>query len=664
MHFFKTKLLIIFLTIFLAAVIAYFWVQPEERLVSLSSLDLLKVEQSYGSAQPNRTIQGRPLTINGERYTNGLGTHAESVVRIALDGLVKRFSAKVGLDDEARGQGAAVFRVIGDERELFHSGLLKTGQPAQSVDVKLKGIRRLLLLVEPGPDGTDNTHANWVDAKFVVTGETPQTIHRSKETPLILTPKPGPKPQINSPRRLGVRPGNPVVYTIAATGQRPMHFTADPLPDGLTLDPDSGQFQGKLQQKGTYHIGLTASNALGKAQQALRIEVGETLALTPPMGWNSWNCWGCAVDQDKILASAQALVKTGLINHGWSYVNIDDCWMIKSKAKDPLVNGPARDDQGMLLVNRKFPDMTGLVKDIHTLGLKAGIYISPGPTTCQGYEGSYQHEMEDAAQFAFWGFDYLKYDWCGYRDLVENPDLDALKKPYLLMKQCLNQVPRDILYSLCQYGMGQVWQWGQAAGGNCWRTTNDIVDTWESMSEIGFSQDPYQQHAGPGHWNDPDMLVLGQVGWGLDLHPTELTPNEQYTHMSLWCLLNAPLLLGCDLTQLDELDEFTLNLLTNDEVLAVNQDPRGEPGRRLTRHGLKEVWGKTMADGSKAVGLFNRSQVVDEMTIQWQDLGLTGKQQVRDLWRQKDLGTFDTHFSAKVPRHGVVLIQIKNLRQP
>ncbi|NQV33369.1 MAG: NPCBM/NEW2 domain-containing protein [Phycisphaeraceae bacterium] len=636
-------------------VIVYFVCQPEELMVPLSSLDLLKVEQDYGSAQRNRTIQGRPLTIAGEAHTSGLGTHAESVVRISLDGRVRRFRAEVGLDDEARGPGEAVFRVVGDEQELFSSGLMKTGQAAKPVDVSLKGVRELLLLVEPGPAGSDNAHADWVDAEFIFTGTPPNTVHRSPEAPYILTPKPGPLPRINSPRVFGVRPASPVVYTVAATGQRPMAFTADPLPQGLTLDSVTGQLSGSISQAGSYHVELKASNAQGVALQDLRIEVGQTLALTPPMGWNSWNCWGCAVDQDKILASARALVDTGLINHGWCYVNIDDCWMINSNAKDPLVNGPARDEQGMLVCNRKFPDMPGLVEDIHTLGLKAGIYISPGPTTCQGYEGSYQHEMQDAAQFAIWGFDYLKYDWCGYRELVENPDRQALMKPYQLMKECLDEVPRDILYSLCQYGMGQVWQWGESVGGHSWRTTNDIVDTWASVSEIGFSQDEFHAYAGPGHWNDPDMLVLGRVGWGRDLHPTELTPDEQYTHMSLWCLLNAPLLLGCDLTGLDD---FTLNLLTNDEVLSVNQDPRGEPAKRLTRDGMKEVWGKTMADGSKAVGLFNRTQAPDRVTVQWKYLGLTGPQQVRDLWRQKDLGVFEGRFMAKVPRHGVVLIKI------
>ncbi|MCP4454734.1 MAG: alpha-galactosidase [Planctomycetes bacterium] len=637
------------------AVIATLVCQPEALVVPLSSLDLLKVQQGYGTPQPNRTIQALPLTIAGEIYASGLGTHAESVVRISLDGRVRRFRARVGLDDEARGQGAAVFRVVGDEQELYSSGLMTTGQTARAVDVSLKGVRELLLLVEPGPSGSDNAHADWVAAEFVYTGAAPTTVHRSPEAPYILTPRPGPLPRINSPGVFGVRPGSPVVYTVAATGQRPMVFSADPLPDGLTLDTESGQLRGSIQQEGSYTVGLKARNALGEARQDLRLEVGQTLALTPPMGWNSWNCWGCAVDQDKILASARALVDTGLIDHGWSYVNIDDCWMVKSESKDSLVNGPARDEQGMLACNRKFPDMPGLVAGIHTLGLRAGIYISPGPTTCQGYEGSYEHEMQDAAQFAIWGFDYLKYDWCGYSQLVEDPDRQALMKPYELMKQCLDQVTRDMVYSLCQYGMGDVWQWGQSVGGNCWRTTNDIVDTWASMSEIGFSQDAYQAHAGPGHWNDPDMLVLGQVGWGRGLHPTELTPDEQYTHMSLWCLLNAPLLLGCDLTQLDD---FTLNLLTNDEVLSVNQDSLGEPARRLVRDGMKEVWAKAMTDGSRAVGLFNRSQCADRVTVQWQDLGLTGLHQVRDLWRQKDLGLFEGEFAARVPRHGVVLIRI------
>jgi len=223
------------------------------------------------------------------------------------------------------------------------------------------------------------------------------------------------------------------------------------------------------------------------------------------------------------------------------------------------------------------------------------------------------------------------------------------------MRAALDKAPRDIVFSLCQYGMGNVWEWGAQVGGNCWRTTGDISDTWGSMNRIGFGQAGHETFAGPGHWNDPDMLVVGYVGWSARVRPTHLTPNEQYTHISLWCLLCSPLLIGCDLTRLDE---FTLNLLTNDEVLEVSQDPLGRQAGRAARDGPLEVWAKDMEDGSKAVGLFNRGDQETQVTARFSDLHLAGTHKIRDLWRQQDLGGFTGQFQAAVPRHGVVLVKV------
>jgi alpha-galactosidase len=233
--------------------------------------------------------------------------------------------------------------------------------------------------------------------------------------------------------------------------------------------------------------------------------------------------------------------------------------------------------------------------------------------------------------------------------------LEIMQRPYRVMRAALDKVPRDILFSFCQYGMGKVWEWGAEIGGNSWRTTGDITDTWNSLSRIGFSQAGHEKYAGPGHFNDPDMMIVGMVGWGPRLHPTRLTPNEQFTHVSLWCLLASPLLIGCDMTKLDE---FTLGLLTNDEVLDVDQDPLGRQAARLVQDGLKEVWAKDLEDGSKAVGLFNRDTAETEVAVKWSDLGISGKHIVRDLWRQKDLGSLDTEFRTLVPHHGVVLVKV------
>ncbi len=475
-------------------------------------------------------------------------------------------------------------------------------------------------------------------------------------TQTILTPKPPPTPRINGPRKVGARPGHPFLYLVPVSGDRPLTVHATGLPRGLKLDPQSGVITGSANTPGTYRVAVTARNAHGKSARTLTIVIGPTIALTPPLGWNSWNCFAEAVDDQRVRSAADAMNASGLSQHGWSYINIDDCWEIRPGSPDPMLSGEPRDANGMINTNRKFPDMHALSAYIHGKGLKMGIYSSPGPLTCAGYTASYNHEGDDARQYASWGIDYLKYDWCSYRRIAKDQSLPELKKPYLLMRTALDGVPRDIVYSLCQYGMGSVWEWGATVGGNCWRTTGDIRDTWESMSGIGFSQAGHERYAGPGHWNDPDMLVVGKVGWGPALHPTRLTPNEQYTHISLWCLLASPLLIGCDMTQMND---FTLGLLTNDEVLAVNQDPLGVQARRISKDGDLEVWAKKLEDGSHAVGLFNRGRWIKEVTLLWADLGLKGDRIVRDLWRQKDLGTFNGRFFAEVPRHGVVLVRVR-----
>ncbi|MBN1505879.1 MAG: NPCBM/NEW2 domain-containing protein [Sedimentisphaerales bacterium] len=625
------------------------------KTVWLSDLDVSRTQQGWGSPRKDLSVDGNPLRIAGETFKKGLGTHADSILYVQLDGGSRRFTASVGVDDEVTQDGTVEFRVLGDGKQLYTSGVIRRGSKPKRVDIDISSVQMLVLTVNGGPDGINYDHADWADAAFEVVGAQPKTLDAPKEEAVILTPKPGPQPRINSATVFGVRPGSPVLYTIAATGQRPMQFAAEGLPQGLSLDPATGQITGKIRQRGEYKITLIASNSLGKATRPLRLVVGDTIALTPPLGWNSWNCWGCAVDEQKIREASDAMMASGLANHGWQYINVDDCWMVKRDSDDPIVGGPTRDECGRILTNDRFPDMKALTDYVHGLGLKAGLYISPGPWTCQRYEGSWQHEQLDAFRFADWGFDYLKYDWCGYGSIVRRPNLQQMKDPYVLMHLCLERVDRDIVYSLCQYGMGDVWKWGAEVGGNCWRTTGDIADSWGSMSGIGFAQADKAQYAGPGHWNDPDMLVVGKVGWGPTLHDTHLTPNEQYTHISLWCLLCSPLLIGCDLKQLDE---FTLNLLTNDEVLEVNQDPLGEQATRIARDGELEVWAKRMEDGSTAVGLFNRDEVEKPVTAKFTDLNVKGKVRVRDLWRQKDLGTFESSFQAPIPRHGVVLVRL------
>ena len=609
----------------------------------LDSLNLQTMEQEWGSAQANKSVGDKTISIGGKQFEHGVGTHAKSTYQLTLNGNGEKFTATVGVDDETAKRGSVVFSVVGDGKTLWQSGILRGGDAGKVANVDLHGVKSLELVVGDADDGIDYDHADWADAQIVMSSGKPQPGAHPPEPAVVLTPPPSASPRINGARVFGVRPGSPFLFTIAATGEAPLTYSAENLPEGLQLDAQSGRITGSLANKGDYSIRLSVKNGIGSARRVLKVVCGDTIALTPPMGWNSWNCFGCDVRESNVRAAADAMVASGLLKHGWTYINIDDCWEA------------GRDARGNVVSNEKFPDMKALTDYIHSKGLKIGLYSSPGPKTCARHEGSYQHEEQDARTYAEWGFDYLKYDWCSYGELYPKPTHEELMKPYFVMRDALNKVPRDIVFSLCQYGMGNVWEWGAQVGGNSWRTTGDISDTWSSMSGIGFRQAGHEAYAGPGHWNDPDMLVVGYVGWSAKVRPTRLTPNEQYTHISLWCLLCSPLLIGCDMTKLDE---FTLGLLTNDEVLDVSQDPLGRQARRVSQNGSGEVWVKEMEDGSKAVGLFNRAQGEETVTASWADLGLSGKHKVRDLWRQKDVGSFSDKFEVKVPRHGVVLVKV------
>jgi alpha-galactosidase len=485
---------------------------------------------------------------------------------------------------------------------------------------------------------------------------------------VILTPPSPATPEIHGAKVFGVRPGHPFLFTIAATGRCPLSFSADGLPAGLSLDADTGRITGTAPGAGDYTVTLHAKNGRGETQRSLLIKAGSAIALTPPMGWNSWNCFAGAVTEKDIRAAADAMVKSGLADHGWTYVNVDDFWQVNpgQGKHDPTLAGPERNPDGTIHPNARFPDMKGMADYIHSLGLKAGLYSSPGPYTCGGCTGSYQHEDQDAQTYAAWGFDYLKYDWCTYGQVYQKEDagqgLAGQQKPYQVMAAALARVPRDIVFSFCQYGMGDVWKWGAQAGGNSWRTTGDICDNWDSMMANAARGRDIAPYAGPGHWNDPDMLVVGQVGWGPHLHATHLTPDEQYTHISLWCLQAAPLLIGCDLTQLDA---FTLGLLTNDEVIDVDQDALGQAAHLVAGQGdlghltTIQIWARPLEDGSMAVGLVNTGNAAAPATLNWSDLQISGPRVVRDLWRQKDLGSFDGKFTGEVAPHGVLFLRLR-----
>jgi alpha-galactosidase len=474
-----------------------------------------------------------------------------------------------------------------------------------------------------------------------------------------------PAPCINGPRIVGSTPGKPFLFLVPATGHGPLTYAAENLPAGLILDSRTGIITGSLDAEAVTVTRLTVSGPAGNASRNLVI-VGKPheLALTPPMGWNSWYVWGRFVTDEHMRAAADGLVSTGLAAHGYQYVNIDDGWEKGQAVRKPELfgdwwvpgpNSDGRDESGEILSNEKFPDMKALAEFIHACGLKFGIYTSPGPWTCAGFEGSYGHWQQDAETYARWGVDFLKYDWCSYGVIAGGIRLRHFQKPYREMSAHLRAADRDMVFSLCQYGMRKVWKWGEETGGNMWRTHGDLQDNWERISSIGFDQGRMAPFARPGHWNDPDMIMVGMLGREPDLHPTGLSPDEQITQFSLWSLVAAPLIISCDLTRIDP---FTLALLSNDEVIAVDQDPLGRAATPREKHGPTEVWARPLWDGTVAAGLFNRGEETAVVTAHWSKLGVSGLQPVRDLWRQKELGEFSEGFSAEVPAHGTLLIRV------
>ena len=625
--------------------------------ISLRDLDLSSMTVGDGKVMLDADVYGGPLVVGGEKFSRGIGVHASSRYELTVEkGAVSEFKAKVGLVNgypQAK-LGSVVFRVYADGRPVAQTPVLRFGDKAVNLDADLKGAKTIGLEVSDAGDGVANDIGAWLEAGFSAdSGTVLRPIDLAKCEQLgILTPKAPAAPRINPPRIFGVRPGRPILFTLAVSGERPMRLAVKGLPEGAAFDARTGRLSGAVAKAGTYNLVFTAENARGRDERPFRLVVGDRIALTPPMGWNSWNCFAAAVTGEDIRRAARAFVDLGLVDYGWSYINIDDFWQ-NHAGKDPAaqdVVGPFRRDDGSVVVNRRFGDLKELTDDIHALGLKAGLYSSPGPTTCGACAGSWMHEAQDAAQYAAWGFDYLKYDWCSYGGVAKGAGLKMHMAPYLLMGRALEAQNRDIVYSLCQYGMANVATWGRQAGGQCWRTTDDIRDIWGGVLAISGQQDGLEHFCGPGAWNDPDMLVVGWVGWGPKLHPTRLTANEQYAHVTLWSMIAAPLLIGCDL---GKIDDFTLSLLTNAEVLEVNQDPLGKGAARVRCDGWNEgVWARPLEDGSIAVALINISSAPRRVGVDFrEDLGLVGEWRVRDLWRQRDEGTFKGRYEADLLVH-------------
>ncbi len=355
------------------------------------------------------------------------------------------------------------------------------------------------------------------------------------------------------------------------------------------------------------------------------------LALTPPMGWNSWNTFHCDVDEELIRGIADAMVSSGMKDAGYEYVVIDDCWQVDRDAEGNITPDPERFPSGM----------KALADYVHSKGLKFGLYSDAGTATCQGRPGSRGHEYQDARQYAAWGVDYLKYDWC-------NSGTQDVKSSYSIMRDALKTAGRPIVFSICEWGRHEPWTWGKDVG-NLWRTTGDITDCWDctgryvrGVMQILDQQVDLWQHAGPGYWNDPDMLEVGNPG---------LTLSESRAHFSLWSILAAPLMAGNDLRSMSP---EVVEILTHREVIDVNQDPRGVQGHKFRDYGDTEVWRKPLVDDATAFVLLNRSETEKEIRVR-----IDPKAKVRDLWKGADLSGFeDGWYSAQVPSHDVVMIKV------
>ena len=496
----------------------------------------------------------------------------------------------------------------------------------------------------------------------------------------VLTPAPPVEPRINGPKVFGARPGKKFVYRIPCQGERPILFAVENLPVGLELDAEKGIITGMTPaEKGDYPLEITASNGHGKAVRSFKLVVGDKLELTPPTGWNSWGGHMINVSDKVIRRAADVFVEKGIADVGFRYIGIDDCWMRTSPEmhanRNPQVVkkhasfnyqgviGKVRDADGNILPNAKFPDMKAMTDYLHSRGLKAGIYSSPGPATCQNFAGSYEHEKLDAAQYARWGFDLLKYDQCSAgRVIAQMKRTDPNFTParfWNVMATSLRAQDRDISFNLCQYGKDDPWIWAPEIGIQSWRIGGDLnhhVDHYFQQA-LRIAVD-LREYSRPGHWNDPDFMYIHRIKdvWKMG-EPSEEIPldtNQRYQYVTLWSIICAPFFFSCDI---ENIDDFTVGLLTNADVVNINQDELGHVAEVIRNDDQTEtVMAKKLADGSLALAVFNRNgQKTGVIPVDWRELGVSRSQKVFDVWRQKKLGTIEDGIRVKLSPNGVGL---------
>jgi alpha-galactosidase len=704
-----------FLKLLLVGVAAINTLYGDQSQVYFDDMDLSMARSAVDKPMAKADLKGKSMVVAGERFERGVTLHPPHNTRFILNGSSERFTARVGMDDDSKkklknGSLPFVRFVVLANGEVRFDEVVKLGQKAVDVSVDLSGVKELNLITEEPQKVHYNVEyqAVWANAMFI--GGQPSILPLKK---FILTPTESSAPRIHSPKIFGCRPGSPLHYTIATSGERPIKFRAKGLPLGVKLDAQKGRLSGSSQVLGDHKIQLFAENEHGEYHIELVLRVGDEISLTPPMGWNSWYCWSESVSQEKIEGIAHGFAQKGLVDYGWSYINVDDCW------GGPQRGGVHHAIQG----NERFPDMKGMVDTIHGLGMRAGLYSTLWMSSFGGFiggtapnaEGDYSdfHAPEDTMlqkgqifgrcptalksraatigpywfvdndvkQFTEWGFDYVKYDWNErhnqealsehlakhqkFPDDVRPFGVDEVQRKYAYWTRRFHDSfrasPRDMVLSLSPrstYSSGGI----TSKYSNLWRTTNDIVDTWVVVSE-SFKNDAWRKFQRPGHWNDPDMLQVGNKGipnkFVRTLQETRLTPDEQYTQMSLWSIMASPLLISCDI---ETMDAFTLNLLKNPEVISVSQDSLGLQGRPVWIDGDLQVWVRELSNGELAIGVFNLGYGTLDANIELNRIGMSGHWSFLDCWTHRDMGVMSQSFSAQVRGHGSVLLRAKPVK--
>ena len=498
----------------------------------------------------------------------------------------------------------------------------------------------------------------------------------------ILTPLFAKEPQINGPKVYGVRPAKKFVYRIPCTGERPMQFVVKGLPKGLTLDATTGVISGIVPSAyGNYPMTFAAKNKHGKVKRDFKLVVGDKIALTPPTGWNTWGGHMLVVSDALMRKTADIFVEKGFADVGFQYISIDDCWMkispenfeARTEAKklqhegysyEGLV-GDVRDKEGKILANANFPDMKAMTDYIHSLGLKSGIYSSPGPYTCQNFAGSLGHEKLDADQYAQWGFDLLKYDLCSGKGCLTCLRSQGAAYPqselWRPMAAYLIQQDRDILFNLCQYGQEEPWKWAPAMGISSWRSSGDlnhkVEDYFKNAMRIATELRGYSK---PGQWNDPDFMYIHKIRDHRKMvNPTKeiaLNTNQRYQYATLWSVTCAPYFFSCDM---NEIDEFTIRLLTNAGLMNINQDELGHVADVIRNKNNEIVMLKKMADGSRVLAIFNTDANAEkQIVVTVQEAGVTSVSNVHDVWRQKSTGKYGEVLHVQLSANGVALFKL------